>query len=210
MDVVVDNTLCTPLLQRPLDLGADAVLHSATKLLSGHTDVVMGAVVARRPDVVEALTRRRSLHGAIAGPLEAWLVLRGIRTLDVRLKRAQESAAVLAARLAEHPQVDRVRYPGLPDHRGHDLAARQMKGFGNMVAFEVKGGAVPAEKASVSVRLMTTATSLGGVETLIERRSRWEGEEGLPAGLIRLSVGIEDVSDLWADLDRALWLAGSG
>ncbi len=210
MDVVVDNTLCTPLLQRPLDLGADAVVHSATKLLSGHTDVVMGAVVTRRPDVVDALTRRRSLHGAIAGPLEAWLVLRGIRTLDVRLVRAQASAAVLAARLAAHPQVERVRYPGLPDHPGHELAARQMKGFGNMVAFEVKGGAAPAEKASVSVRLMTTATSLGGVETLIERRSRWEGEGGLPPGLIRLSVGIEDVSDLWADLDRALWLAGSG
>jgi cystathionine gamma-synthase len=210
MDVVVDNTLCTPLLQRPLDLGADAVLHSATKLLSGHTDVVMGAVVSRRADVVDAVTRRRSLHGAIAGPLEAWLVLRGIRTLNVRLMRAQDSAAELARRLSEHPQVERVRYPGLPDHPGHELAARQMSGFGNMVAFEVKGGAGPAETASVSVRLMTTATSLGGVETLIERRSRWEGEDALPRGLIRLSVGIEDVGDLWADLDRALRLAGSG
>jgi cystathionine gamma-synthase len=204
LDVAVDNTFCTPLLQQPLDLGADVVVHSATKLMAGHTDVVVGAAVSGRPDVIEALTRRRSLHGAIAGPMEAWLLLRGIRTLDVRLERAQASAAELSRRLVVHPAVERVHFPGLPDHPGHDRARAQMKGFGTMVAFEVQGGADAAEKVAGTVRLMTPATSLGGVETLIERRGRWEGEEHLPPGLMRLSVGIEAVEDLWSDLDQAL------
>ncbi len=210
LDVVVDNTFCTPLLQRPLDMGADAVVHSATKLLSGHSDVVLGAVASNRPDVVTALAKRRSLHGAIAGPLEAWILLRGIRTLDVRLERSQANAAELARRLAGHPSVERVRFPGLVEHPGHELAGRLMKGFGTMVSFEVKGGAGAAEEVALGVRLMTAGTSLGGVETLIERRGRWEAEEHLPPGLLRLSVGIEAIEDLWADLDQALLGAPAG
>ena len=223
MDVVVDNTFATPLLQRPLDLGADVVVHSATKFLAGHSDVVLGAAVTRRDDVLGALATRRSLHGGIPGPWEAWLVLRGIRTLAVRLERAQATAAELARRLCSHPAVAAVRYPGLPDHPGHELARRQMAGFGAMVAFEVRppGGGLdgvagdpqPAAAAAEAVvsrcRLATAGTSLGGVETLVERRGRWAGEEGLPPGLVRLSVGIEDVEDLWADLDAAL-SAGAG
>ncbi len=204
MDVVVDNTFATPLLQRPLDLGADAVVHSATKWLAGHSDVVLGVAVTRREDVHAALSTRRSLHGGIPGPWEAWLVLRGIRTLDVRLQRSQSNAAELSTRLRGHPQVTAVRYPGLPDHPGHDLATRQMAGFGAMIAFEVPGGADAAEAVVARCRLATAGTSLGGVETLVERRGRWAGEEGLPAGLIRLSVGIEDVDDLWDDLEAAL------
>jgi cystathionine gamma-synthase len=204
LDVAVDNTFCTPLLQRPLDYGADVVVHSATKLLGGHSDVVLGAVVTRRGDLAEAVARRRSLHGGIAGPWEAWLVLRGLRTLDVRLERAQANAARLAECLLGHPAVEGVRYPGLPDHPGHELATRQMNGFGTMISFEVKGGPDAAEAVTTKVRLMTPGTSLGGVETLIERRGRWEAEEGVPPALLRLSVGIEDVDDLWADLDRAL------
>jgi cystathionine gamma-synthase len=180
------------------------VVHSATKLLAGHSDVVLGAAASRRPDVIELLARRRSLHGAIAGPWEAWLALRGVRTLAVRLDRAQANASELARRLTAHPQVSRVYYPGLTQHAGHDLAARQMRGFGTIVSFEVAGGARPAEAAVAAARLATAGTSLGGVETLIERRGRWQGEEGLPPGLVRMSVGIEDVEDLWADLDAAL------
>jgi cystathionine gamma-synthase len=209
MDVAVDNTFATPLLQRPLDLGADVVVHSATKLLSGHSDLVLGAVVSARSDVQEALALRRSLHGAVAGPWEAWLALRGIRTLSVRLARAQENAGELAARLCRHPVVERVRYPGLPEHPGHKLAARQMRGFGTMVAFDVAGGAAAAEAVTEAVHLAIAGTSLGGVETLIERRGRWTGEDRLPPGLLRLSVGIEDVEDLWRDLDSALRL-GAG
>ncbi len=204
MDVAVDNTFATPLLQRPLDLGGDVVIHSATKLLSGHSDVVLGTAVTNRSHVHAALNNRRSLHGAVAGPWEAWLVLRGMRTLAIRLDRAQASAAELARRLSGHPAVDVVRYPGLPGHRGHHLAARQMRGFGTMVAFDVAGGAAAAEAVTGAVRLATAGTSLGGVETLIERRGRWSGEQALPPGLLRLSVGIEDVEDLWRDLDAAL------
>ncbi len=210
MDVAVDNTFATPLLQRPLDVDADVVVHSATKLLAGHSDVVLGATVTRRPDVIDALTRRRGLDGSIAGPWEAWLALRGIRTLAVRLDRAQASAAELAQRLSCDARVTNVRYPGLAGHPGHELAARQMRGFGTMVAFELPGGAPAAEAVVAAVRLATAGTSLGGVETLIERRGRWEGEGGLPPGLLRLSVGIEDVDDLWRDLDNALRVAGEG
>ncbi len=204
LDVAVDNTFATPLLQRPLDAGADVVVHSATKLLAGHSDVVLGAAVSRQPDVVESLARRRSLHGAVAGPWEAWLALRGVRTLAIRLDRAQANAGDLARRLTAHPQVSKVYYPGLAQHVGHELAGRQMRGFGTIVSFEVVGGAGPAEAAVAAARLATAGTSLGGVETLIERRGRWEGEQGLPPGLVRMSVGIEDVEDLWSDLDAAL------
>ena len=204
MDVVVDNTFASPLLQRPLDLGADVVVHSATKILAGHSDVVMGAAVTRRDDVAAALARRRSLHGAIPGPLEAWLTLRGLRTLALRVDRAGSNAAELARRLSDHPGVEVVRYPGLPSDPGHELASRQMCGFGAMVSFDVGGGAPAADAVVSRLRLLTVATSLGGVETIIERRGRWQGEESLPPGLLRMSVGIEDVEDLWADLDSAL------
>lgn len=215
MDVAVDNTFATPLLQRPLDLGADVVVHSATKTISGHSDVILGAAASRRDDILRALSTRRSLHGAIAGPWEAWLGLRGMRTLAVRLERSQRNAGELAVRLAGHPGVGSVRYPGLPDHPGHELAARQMSGFGTMIAFEVAAGADAASAAEAAeavvrgVRLLTPATSLGGVETLLERRGRWEAEGHLPPGLIRLSVGIEDIEDIWSDLDRALRKATS-
>lgn len=210
MAVVVDNTFATPLLQRPLDLGADVVVHSASKFLSGHSDVVMGAAITRREDVLTALADRRSLHGAIPGTFEAWLALRGMRTLSVRLERAQANAGQIARRLSAHRAVASVLYPGLPSHPGHQLAARQMRGFGAMVAFEIAcagGDAECAERAEAvvgAVRLATPATSLGGVETLLERRGRWEAEGHLPPGMIRLSVGIEDLEDLWADLDQAL------
>ncbi len=204
MDVVVDNTFASPLLQRPLDLGADVVVHSATKILAGHSDVVMGAAVTRREDLSAALARRRSLHGAIPGPWEAWLTLRGLRTLALRVERSGSNAAELARRLSGHRAVEVVRYPGLPTDPGHELASRQMCGFGAMVSFDVRGGAVGADAAVARLRLLTAATSLGGVETIIERRGRWEGEEALPPGLLRMSVGIEAVDDLWADLDSAL------
>jgi cystathionine gamma-synthase len=204
--VVVDNTFATPLLQRPLDLGADVVVHSATKFLAGHSDVVLGAVVARDADVVAGFRRQRDLHGAIPGPFETFLALRGIRTLAVRMERAQASAAVLAHRLTTHPAVARVRYPGLADHPQHDLAARQMRGFGAVVSFEVRGGSDAGDVADAlekAVRLIVPATSLGGVETLIEHRAKWPGEVA-PPGLLRLSVGLEAVDDLWNDLDGAL------
>jgi cystathionine gamma-synthase len=204
MDVVVDNTFATPLLQRPLDLGADAVVHSATKLLAGHSDVLAGLVCSGRPEVVALMRTRRSLHGAALGPWEAWLTLRGIRTLSIRLERSQANAAVLADRLVRHPAVEQVRYPGLATDPGHRLATEQMRGYGSMISFDVRGGAGPAEGVVTTTRLITAGTSLGGVESLMERRGRLQGEEALPAGLLRLSVGIENVEDLWADLDAAL------
>jgi len=204
MMVAVDNTFATPLLQSPLDLGADVVAHSATKLISGHSDVVLGAVVTSSAPLLERLRTRRSLHGAIPGPVETYLALRGLRTLPVRLERAQATAGDLAERLAGRTGVSCVRYPGLPDHPGHKRAARQMRGFGAMLSFEVTGGPEIAERVCQHVEVMTHGTSLGGVETLIERRGRWQGESHLPPSLLRLSVGLEDPDDLWWDLDQAL------
>lgn len=186
---VCDNTLATPLLQRPLALGADVVVHSVTKYLAGHSDVLLGAVVTADDGRYDVMLRRRTLHGAIPGPMEAWLALRGLRTLDVRLVRACQSAAELAARLSAHPGVERVRYPG----------------SGAMVSIDVRGGAAAADAATAAVRLWTHATSLGGVESLVERRRKYPAEShAVPEGLLRLSVGIEDVEDLWRDLDAAL------
>jgi cystathionine gamma-synthase len=204
--VAVDNTFATPLLQQPLGLGADVVVHSATKLLAGHSEVVMGAAVTApgRPDLAAALADRRLLHGAVPGPLEAFLTLSGLRTLAVRVERAQANAGELASRLDAHPAVARVLYPGLPSHPGHQLARRQMAGFGSILSFVVAAGAAAADAVCSSVRLCVPATSLGGVETLIERRARYEGEDLTPPGLLRLSVGIEDVDDIWADLEAAL------
>ncbi len=187
--VVVDNTFATPLLQRPLELGADLVLHSATKYLAGHSDAVMGAIVARDDDLYDVLKGRRDLVGAIPGTLEAWLALRGLRTLQVRVERAQANAAELARRLAGHSAVAEVRYPG----------------FGGIVAAVIEGGADAADLLTHSTYLWVHATSLGGVESTFERRRRWRTEaRSIPEGLVRLSVGIEDVEDLWSDLAQAL------
>jgi len=202
--VAVDNTFATPLLQKPLDLGADVSVHSATKLLAGHSEVLMGVTVCRQEDLLDRLRTRRSLHGAVPGPMEAFMALQGLRTLALRMERAQSSAGELARRLESHPVVSEVLYPGLAGHPDHDLCRRQMSGFGTMVSFVVAGGAVAADAVCGAVQVCTPATSLGGVETLIERRGRWEGEEHLPPGLLRLSVGIEHVEDLWDDLARAL------
>jgi cystathionine gamma-synthase len=208
--VAVDNTLATPVLQRPLDAGADVVVHSVTKFLAGHSDVVMGAAVSRSQTVITELIRRRSLRGAVPGPFETLLALRGMRTLAVRLERAETNAAELARRLSRRPGVRRVRYPGLADDPGHRRASVQMRGFGAIVAFEVDGGADGAEALCRRLRLIVPGTSLGGVESLIERRGRYPAERHLPPGLLRLSVGIEDVDDLWADLDQACRAAGLG
>lgn len=202
--VVVDNTFATPLLQRPLDLGADVVVHSVTKFLSGHSDLVLGVAVTRDPARLAALTGRRSLLGAIPGPMETYLALRGVRTLDVRMERAQGNAGELARRLDAHPAVGLVRYPGLPEDPGHARAAKQMRGFGAVVSLELVGGRAAADAVCSAVRVMVPATSLGGVETTIERRGRWAGEEAIPESLLRISVGCESVEDLWNDLARAL------
>jgi cystathionine gamma-synthase len=203
--VVVDNTFATPLLQQPLALGADVVMHSATKFISGHSDVVLGAVITADDALWEALELRRRSQGAIPGPMEAWLALRGLRTLALRLERAQSNAAFLASRLVDHPRVSRVRYPGLPDDPGHARAAAQMSGFGAILAIELGGDAEGAQRVCESTSLWVHATSLGGVESMLERRRRWASEvPTIPHDLIRLSVGIEHPDDLWADLDQAL------
>ncbi|HLY82135.1 MAG TPA: PLP-dependent transferase [Acidimicrobiales bacterium] len=208
LSVAADNTLATPILQRPLELGVDVVVHSVTKLLSGHSDVVMGAAVSRDPAITATLTRRRSLTGAIPGPFETLLALRGVRTLAVRIERSQATAAELANRLSVRKGVAGVRYPGLAHHLGHERARRQMRGFGTMLAFELVGGASAADAVCHATRLITAGTSLGGVESLMERRGRYPAEHHLPASLLRLSVGLEHVEDLWADLDGAMTSAG--
>lgn len=204
--VGVDATFSTPRAVRPLELGADLVMHSATKFLSGHSDVLLGVIATRDPELHAELERRRRVTGAMPGALECYLTLRGIRTLGVRMDRAQDNAAELARRLSTHPRVARVRYPGLADDPGHERASRIFDGYGAMVSFEVAGGADGAERVCERVRLITHATSLGGVETLLERRARYEVDAaiGTPPSLIRMSVGIEHVDDLWRDLDQAL------
>jgi cystathionine gamma-synthase len=204
--VCVDSTFSTPLVLRPLEHGADVVMHSATKYLSGHSDLVMGVLVAGSADIAQRLRLRRGLTGAVPGALESYLALRGLRTLAVRMQRAQANAVELAQRLDAHPAVIRVRFPGLPSDPGHELATRLHNGYGAMLAFEVAGTAEDAERVCESVRLITHATSLGGVETLIERRARHaiDASHGTPPTLLRLSVGIEHVEDIWADLAQAL------
>lgn len=187
--VVVDNTFATPLLQQPLADGADIVLHSATKYIAGHSDVLMGALVVTDDEVYDAVKARRGLAGSTPGPFEAWLALRGLRTLHVRLDRAQANAVELARRLADHPAVEEVRYPG----------------FGAIVAPVLAGGADAGDFLVRATSLWVHATSLGGVESSFERRRRWKLEAAtIPEGLVRLSVGIEDVEDLWDDLVQAL------
>lgn len=201
--VVVDNTFATPLNQRPLDLGADVVVHAATKFLGGHSDLLAGVVVAR-PDRAEHLRWTRATTGATPGTLEMFLALRGVRTLALRLRAAEATAAVLARRLADHAEVTRVRWPGLAEDPGHDVAARTLAGFGAMMSFEVTGGADRANAMCEATRLVRHATSLGGIESSMERRGGHAGQEHLPPSLVRLSVGCEDAEDLWADLAGAL------
>jgi len=201
--VGVDNTFATPLLQQPLALGADVVVHSATKFIGGHSDLLSGIAIAREEAFAERLRHRRGLSGATPGALEAFLALRGLRTLALRLDRGQRNAGELARRLDEHPAVSRVRYPGLPGHPGHRTAAAQMTGFGAVLAFEV-ADALTADRLCDAVQIVVSATSLGGVESTIERRSKLPGQGHVPAGLLRLSVGCEHIDDLWNDLQSAL------
>jgi cystathionine gamma-synthase len=204
--LVVDSTFASPMLQQPLTLGADVVVHSGTKLIGGHSDLLLGLLVTADPSWAERYEQHRHSEGAVPGALETFLATRGLRTLPVRLERMQASAAELAGRLAAHQAVARVRYPGRADHAGHDVASRQMSGFGSMLSFETVGSAQTAEAVIGGLRVIVHATSLGGVETLAERRARYpaEVERGTPQTLIRLSVGLEHVADLWADLAQSL------
>jgi cystathionine gamma-synthase len=199
----VDNTFATPLLQQPLAFGADVVVHSATKFIGGHSDLLSGITIARDPALAGRLRHRRGVSGATPGALEAFLALRGLRTLALRLDRGQANAGELARRLDEHPAVSRVRYPGLPGDPGHRTAAAQMTGFGAVLAFEV-ADAPTADRLCDDLHVIVHATSLGGVESTIERRSKLPRQEHLPPGLLRLSVGCEHINDLWNDLNSAL------
>jgi cystathionine gamma-synthase len=210
--LVVDNTFATPILCRPLNLGADIAVHSASKYIGGHDDLMLGLVVVRREEgLLEELRYHRTNAGGCPGQLEAWLALRGLRTLDVRLRRQVVSAAVIAKAVQAAPGVLRVHYPGLPDHPQHLLAAEQLDGgFGAMVSIELAADAEQAERFCAATKVWTNATSLGSVGSLLERRGRWAGEEALPPGLVRLSVGVEDPQDLLSDLAQALVSAGLG
>jgi cystathionine gamma-synthase len=205
--LAIDSTAATPILTRPIELGADIVMHSATKYLNGHSDVLAGALVTAAEDEVWGrIVANRTNIGAILGPFEAWLLLRGMRTLSLRVERCCRSAQKIAEYFADHPRVVEVLYPGLPSHSGHAVAARQMRGgFGGMLSIRVRGGEDAAIATAARVQLWKRATSLGGVESLIEHRASIEGP-GSPAGpdLLRLSVGIEDVEDLIDDLEQAL------
>ena len=202
---IVDNTFATPLLQRPLTAGADLVVHSVTKYLSGHSDIIMGALVTSDESLRQKLHGYRTLHGAISSPMDTFLALRGVRTMAVRIDRSQANSQVLAERLAAHSKVQSVRYPGLAQDPGHERAARLMDGFGSVIAFQAGQNAEDADQVVAGFNLITGATSLGGVETLAERRARHASEPAtVPDNLIRLSVGIEEVEDLWSDLEQAL------
>ncbi len=200
----VDNTFATPLNQRPLGLGADAAVQSVTKFIGGHSDLLSGVVTVRDANLLAALRQARELAGATPGTLETFLAVRGARTLALRLERAQSNAMTLAERLARHPNVTLTRYPGLASHSTHEAARRQLKGFGTIISFDVRGDSRAADAVCAGLQLIQHATSLGAVESTIERRAGIPGQEHLPAALLRLSVGIEAVQDLWTDLDRAL------
>jgi cystathionine gamma-synthase len=202
--VAVDNTFATPLNQRPLDFGATVSLQSATKFIGGHSDLLAGVATTRDEALWHALRKSRELTGATPGTLEAFLAVRGARTLALRLQRAQQTAMLLAQRLETHPLISRVRYPGLPSHSTHATARRVLKGFGTIMSFDVRAGAESADAVCRNVRLIRHATSLGAVESTMERRAAIPGQGHLPPSLLRLSVGIEDADDLWGDLDAAL------
>jgi cystathionine gamma-synthase len=203
----VDSTAATPILTRPLALGADLVMHSATKYLNGHSDVLAGVLVTKRADERWAAIRaERHDAGALLGPFEAWLLLRGLRTLALRVRQASENALAVAGFLKDHPKVERVLYPGLPTHPQHAVAQRQMAGgFGGLLSFQVRGDAAAALGVASRLQLIARATSLGGTESVIEHRYTIEGAAtGVPPNLLRLSLGIEDRDDLIADLAQAL------
>jgi cystathionine gamma-synthase len=202
--MVVDNTFATPLNQRPLELGADIALHSATKFIGGHSDLLAGVLVTNQPDLLAGLKKSRGINGATPGALETFLAVRGLRTLAIRLAKAQESADGLAYWLESRDWVERVRYPGLKSHPTHEIAAAQLGGFGSMISFDVVGGAQQADAMCRNVSLIRHATSLGSVESTMERRGAVPGQGHLPESLIRLSVGIESLEDLQADLEQAL------
>ncbi len=202
--LAVDNTFATSLNQRPLDLGADLSFQSATKYIGGHSDLLSGVVIVRRDDLRVALRRSRELSGATPGVLESFLAVRGARTMALRLERAQANAMVLAERLLAHPRVAITRYPGLSSHPTHSVAREQLKGFGTIISFDVRGDAAAADAVCSRLRVIHHATSLGAVESTVERRAAIPGQEHLPPSLLRLSVGIENVEDLWADLAAAL------
>ena len=205
--LAVDSTVATPLLTRPLALGADFVFHSATKYLNGHSDVIAGVLVAKEDDAQwEAVRFQRVFGGAVLGPMETWLLVRGMRTMHLRVQRACESAMAIARALEGHARIAGVLYPGLESHPGHDIARRQMQGgFGGVLSILVDGDAAAARAVATRTRVFVPATSLGGVESLIEHRASVEGPNSPVApNLVRLSVGIEDVADLIADLDQAL------
>lgn len=207
---LVDNTFASPYLQRPLELGADLVLYSTTKYIGGHSDVVGGALVMRDAGLHERLKFLQNAAGGVPGPFDSWLVLRGLKTLALRMRAHSENGLAVARFLAGHPAVEQVIYPGLPEHPQHDLAKRQMRGFGGMISLVLRGGEAAANAMVTRTKLFTLAESLGGVESLIEvpaamtHASVAGSKLEVPAGLVRLSVGIEDADDLIADLDRAL------
>ena len=211
--LVVDNTFMSPYFQRPLSLGADIAVHSATKYLGGHSDVIGGTLVVNRDDLFERLAFLQNAVGGVPGPMDAWLVLRGLKTLAIRMREHDHNARQVAAFLIDHPRVARVFYPGLPNHPQRELARRQMSGFGGMISFEVKGGLEPARRVVERTQLFTLAESLGGVESLIELPAAMthasipaetRRAHGVADGLVRISVGIEDAADLISDLDQAL------
>lgn len=202
--VAVDNTFATPLNQQPLGLGATVSLQSATKFIGGHSDLLSGVATTRDDTLWHALRKSRELTGATPGTLEAFLAVRGARTLALRLERAQKTAMILSAKLEKHPLVARVRYPGLSSHPTHATAKRVLRGFGTIISFDLLGGGELADAVCRSVRLIRHATSLGAVESTMERRAAIPGQEHLPPSLLRLSVGIEDADDLWFDLDSAI------
>jgi cystathionine gamma-synthase len=208
--VLVDNTFASPALQQPLTLGADVVLHSTTKYIGGHSDVVGGALVTNDEELDEAFGFLQNGAGAVPGPFDAYLTMRGLKTLVLRMQRHSENALAVAEFLAGHPSVSTVLYPGLPTHPGHDIAARQMRGFGGMVSVRMGAGRAAAEDLCAATKLFILAESLGGVESLIEHPSAMThastagSQLEVPDDLVRLSVGIEDVADLLADLEQAL------
>jgi cystathionine gamma-synthase len=204
--LVVDNTFATPIVQRPLELGADLVMHSSTKYFGGHSDVMGGAVVAReRSDACERIRNYQGVAGAVPSPFDCWLIRRSLATLPLRVRTQCANALEVAEYLQRHPRVERVFYPGLADDPGHGVAARQMRGFGAVVAVCVRGGAAEALAVAARTRVFIRATSLGGVESLIEHRASVEGPDTpTPQNLLRLSIGIENAQDLIADLERAL------
>lgn len=208
--LVVDNTFASPYVQQPLALGADAVVYSTTKYMGGHSDLVGGALVTRTQELGDDVAFHQNTMGAVPGPFDAWLVLRGLKTLGVRMQRHCASAARVAGMLREHARVSEVLYPGLPGHPGHDVAAKQMRDFGGMVSFRVRGGEDAAVRVCERTRLFILGESLGGVESLIEHPGRMTHASAagspleVPSDLVRLSVGIEDVQDLLADLSYAL------